>query len=62
MINPKKFHQRVKLFSDILYEIIKVESNYRTDLSVLNLKLVKKIEDYKNSLSKTPKLDKLVNL
>lgn len=59
MINPKKFHQRVKLFSDILYEIIKVESNYRTDLSVLNLKLVKKIEDYKNSLSKTPKLDKL---
>lgn len=59
MINPKKFHQRVKLFSDILYEIIKVESNYRTDLSVLNLKLVKKIEDYKNSLNKTPKLDKL---
>ena len=59
MINPKKFHQRVKLFSDILYEIFKVESNYRTDLSVLNLKLVKKIEDYKNSLSKTPKLDKL---
>ena len=36
-----------------------MESNYRTDLSVLNLKLVKKIEDYKNSLSKTQKLDKL---
>ena len=59
MINPKKFHQRVKLFNDILYEIFKVESNYRTDLSVLNLKLVKKIEDHKNSLNKTPKLEKL---
>ena len=59
MINPKKFCQRVKLFNDILYEIFKVESNYRTDLSVLNLKLVKKIEDHKNSLNKTPKLDKL---
>ena len=59
MINPKKFSQRVKLFNDILYEIFKVESNYRTDLSVLNLKLVKKIEDHKNSLNKTPKLDKL---
>ena len=59
MINPKKFHERVKLFNDILYEIFKVESNYRTDLSVLNLKLVKKIEDHKNSLNKTPKLDKL---
>ena len=59
MINPKKFHQRVKLFNDILYEIFKVESNYRTDLSVLNLKLVKKIEDHKNSLNKTQKLEKL---
>ena len=59
MINPKKFSQRVKLFNDILYEIFKVESNYRTDLSVLNLKLVKKIEDHKSSFNKTPKSDKL---
>ena len=59
MINPKKFCQRVKLFNDILYEIFKVESNYRTDLSVLNLKLVKKIEDNKSSFNKTPKSDKL---
>ena len=59
MINPKKFCQRVKLFNDILYEIFKVESNYRTDLSVLNLKLVKKIEDNKSSFNKIPKADKL---
>ena len=59
MINPKKFCQRVKLFNDILYEIFKVESNYRTDLSVLNLKLVKKIEDNKSSFNKTQKSDKL---
>ena len=52
MINPKKFYERTKLFKDIIYEIFKVESNYRTDLSLLNLKLLKKIEEHKNNLKK----------
>ena len=38
-MNPNKFYQRTKLFNDIIYEILNVESNYRTELSVLNLKL-----------------------
>ena len=42
-MNPNKFHHRVDLFSDILYEIFNVESNYRTELSVLNLKLLRKL-------------------
>ena len=49
MLNPNKFYQRIKLFNDIVYEIFKVESNYRTELSILNLKLSKKIEDSKKS-------------
>ena len=47
MINPQNFYQRTKLFKEIIYEIFKVESNYRTDLSLLNLKLSTKIEDIK---------------
>ena len=47
MINPNKFYQRTKLFTDILYEILKVESNYRTELSILNLKLLDKISEHK---------------
>ena len=49
-MNPNKFHHRVELFSDILYEIFNVESNYRTELSVLNLKLIRKIEEHKNKI------------
>ena len=57
MINPKKFYERRRLFHDIIYEIFKVESNYRTELSILNLKLSKKVEDYKNKFKKISKQD-----
>ena len=60
MIILKKFSQRKKLFNEIFYEIFNVESNYRTELSVLNLKLAKKIEEFKNNLSNNPILDKLI--
>ena len=50
-MNPDKFYQRTKLFSDILYEIFNVESNYRTELSVLNLKILSKIEEYTNKIN-----------
>ena len=48
MINPRMFYERSKLFTDILYEIFKVESNYRTELSILNLKLLSKINENKS--------------
>ena len=57
MINPKKFYQRVKLFNDIIYEIFKVESNYRTELNLLNLKLSQKIEDTKKKPKRHSKFD-----
>ena len=58
MINPQNFYQRTKLFKEIIYEIFKVESNYRTDLSLLNLKLSTKIEDSKiKNKTKKSKLD-----
>jgi len=47
-MNPNKFYQRKKLFNDILYEIFNVESNYRTQLSILNLKLVQIIQEHNN--------------
>ena len=49
-MNPKKFYQRTKLFNDIIYEIFNVESNYRTELSMLNLKLLRKIEEHQNEM------------
>ena len=55
MINPNKFYERTKLFKDIVYEIFRVESNYRTELSILNLKLFKKIEEHKAKLKKLSK-------
>ena len=55
MINPNKFYERTKLFKDIIYEIFCVESNYRTELSILNLKLFKKIEEHKAKLKKLSK-------
>ena len=58
-MNPDKFYQRTKLFSDILYEIFNVESNYRTELSVLNLKLLKKIEEHNDKINKRRR-DKLM--
>ena len=60
-MNPIKFHQRTKLFNDLLYEIFNVESNYRTELSVLNLKLSRKIEDYKNKINQNIKQEKFRN-
>ena len=47
-MNPNKFHHRIKLFNDILYEILKIESNYRAELNALNLKLIAKIEEHSN--------------
>ena len=44
-----------KLFKDIVYEIFRVESYYRTELSILNLKLFKKIEEHKAKLKKLSK-------
>lgn len=49
-MNPNKFYQRIKLFNDIIYEIFNTESNYRTELSMLNLKLLRKIEEHKNEM------------
>ena len=58
-MNPDKFYQRTKLFNDILYEIFNVESNYRTELNVLNLKLLRKIEDHNKKITKR-RQDKLL--
>ena len=60
-MNPDKFYQRTKLFNDILYEIFNVESNYRTELNVLNLKLLAKIEEHKNKINKK-RQDKMLKL
>lgn len=49
-MNPNKFYQRIKLFNDIIYEIFNTESNYRTELSMLNLKLLRKIEEHQNEM------------
>ena len=49
-MNPNKFCQRIKLFNDIIYEIFNTESNYRTELSMLNLKLLRKIEEHQNEM------------
>ena len=57
-MNPNKFHHRVDLFSDILYEIFNVESNYRTELNVLNLKLLRKIDEHKNKIKEKSKQEK----
>ena len=58
MINPKKFRQRTKLFSDILCDIFDVESNYRTELSLLNKKITEKIEEYKKNIKNLEKKNK----
>lgn len=57
MINPNKFYERTKLFNDIIYEIFRVESNYRTELSILNLRLSKKVEEHKSNVKKISKKD-----
>ena len=57
-MNPNKFYQRTKLFNEIIYEIFNVESNYRTELSVLNLKLIKKINEHKNAIKQKVMQDK----
>ena len=51
-MNVKKFNQRIKIFSEILYDILNVESNYRSELNILNLELNKKIEELKNKTNK----------
>jgi hypothetical protein len=50
-MNPEKFIQRIRLFNDIINEVINMESNYRTELNVLNLKIVAKIEEYINQMN-----------
>jgi hypothetical protein len=50
-MNPVKFCHRKKLFNDILHEIFNVESNYRTELNMLNLKLLKKINDHRKKIN-----------
>ena len=45
-MNTNKFYKRTQLFSDILYEVLNVESNYRNQLSFLNSKLKQIIQDY----------------
>ena len=47
-MDPTKFYQRTRLFKDIIYEIIDVESNYRTQLNMLNLKIIRLIEEHNN--------------
>ena len=47
-MNTNKFYQRTKLLSDILYEILNVESNYRAQLNVLNIKLLQIIKEHNN--------------
>ena len=51
-MNVKKFMLRTKLFSDILYDIFHLESNYRSELNTLNIKISKKIEEQKIKLQK----------
>ena len=58
-MNPEKFYQRTKLFNNILHEIFNVESNYRTELSVLNLKLLRKIEEHKNKINQKSQIKTL---
>ena len=57
-MNTDKFYQRTKLCNEILYEIFNVESNYRTELTALNSKLLKKIEEHKSEVNQK-KIQKL---
>ena len=45
-MNPDKFIQRIRLFNDIIHSVFDVESNYGTELNVLNLTINAKIEEY----------------
>ena len=50
-MNTNNFYYRTKFFNDILHEIFNVESNYRTELNLLNLKICRKIEDFKKKIN-----------
>ena len=50
-MNPTKFYERSKLFNDIIKEINQVEINYCTELKNLNIKIAKKIEEYKLAIN-----------
>ena len=50
-MNPTKFYERTKLFNEIINEINQVEINYCTELKNLNIKIAKKIEEYKLALN-----------
>ena len=50
-MNPTKFYERTKLFNEIMNEINQVEINYCTELKNLNIKIAKKIEEYKLALN-----------
>ena len=45
-MNPDKFIQRIRLFNDIIHLVFDVESNYGTELNLLNLTINSKIEEY----------------
>ena len=57
-MNTNSFYYRTKFFNDILHEIFNVESNYRTELNLLNLKIFRKIEDFKKKINQK-KIDNL---
>ena len=50
-MNPTKFYERTKLFNEIINEINQVEINYCTELKNLNIKIAKKIEEYKLAIN-----------
>jgi len=50
-MNPTKFYERTKLFNEIINEINQVEINYCTELKNLNIKIDKKIEEYKLAIN-----------
>ena len=50
-MNPTKFYERTKLFNEIMNEINQVEINYCTELKNLNIKIAKKIEEYKLAIN-----------
>ena len=50
-MNPTKFYERTKLFNEIINEINQVEINYCTELKNWNIKIAKKIEEYKLAIN-----------
>ena len=57
-MNPSKFYERTKLFNEIIYEINKVESNYNSELNILNIKLSQIIEAHKQAMNQKSEVQK----